>query len=120
MAFDKSAARRRVITAILATVLGTVAAGCGATKSSSSCENAVCEIELSGEEANVELDTANLKVVLAGTTDGKAELKLMRIAAVREETVKLAEGESGVSFSYGITVEEVDGDKVRLRMRPLI
>jgi len=120
MAFDKGAAQRRVITAILATVLATVAAGCGVTKSSSSCKNAVCKIELSGKGANVELDGPNLKVVLAGTADGKAELKLMRIDAVPEETVKLAEGEAGVSFSYGITVEEIDGDKVRLRMRPNI
>jgi len=120
MADDQGAARRRVITAILATVLATPAAGCGVTKSSSSCRNAVCEIQLSGKGANVELDGPNLEVVLAGTADGKVELKLMRIGAVPEETVKLAEGESGVAFSYGITVEEVDGDKVRLRMRPNI
>ena len=104
--------------AVLLVVFAAGAIGCGVTKSSYSCENAECKVKLSGKGADAELDTLNLKIVLAGSEDGMATLQLSRLASGPDETVQLAQGETAEALGTRITLERVEGKEVTFRTSP--
>lgn len=99
------------------TVTAAVAAGCGVTTSSFRCQNADCRVTLSGSGADAELDSQRITVVLDAVTDDTATLEVVGEQGGPDETVELAEGESGEVLGVALTVERIDGDEVVLRTR---
>ncbi len=107
--------------ALLATLLVGAAAfalGCGVTQSSYTCGNADCEVNLSGSGSYAELDSLGLTIVLDGTDDDTATLQVLGESGGPDETVELAEGESGEVLGNDLTLESVDGDEVTLTVAP--
>lgn len=92
--------------------------GCGVTTSSFSCQNADCEINLSGSGADAELDTQGITVVLAETGDGTATLDVIGQAGGPDETVELAVGDSAEVLDLTLTLERVEGREVTLSTSP--
>jgi hypothetical protein len=98
-------------------LLTLAAIGCGVTTTSTSCHNADCDIKLSGNGADTELGSLGLAIELADTDGDKAELKLRRLTGSGREAIALAEGESRTALGALITLEDVDGSKVKLHAR---
>lgn len=103
---------------VLVTAAAAVAAGCGVTTSSFRCQNADCRVTLSGSGADAELDSQGITIVLDAVGDDTATLEVLGEQGGPDETVELAEGESGEVLGVGLTVERIDGGKVTLRTRP--
>ncbi|HEV2770430.1 MAG TPA: hypothetical protein VGV40_09635 [Solirubrobacteraceae bacterium] len=101
----------------LVTVTAAVVAGCGVTTSSFRCQNADCRITLSGSGADAELDSQRITIVLDAVADDTATLEVVGEQGGPDETVELAEGESGEVLGVALTVERIDGDEVVLRTR---
>jgi hypothetical protein len=109
--------RSAVLTAALV-VMAIVAAGCGVTSTSVRCENATCEAKLSGGGATADIDALALKVTLKDTDGAEATLKIERQAAVPDKTVTLTERESAVVLGARVTLLDVDGSAVIVRLIP--
>ncbi len=98
-------------------VAAVVVAGCGVTTSSFRCQNADCRITLSGSGADAELDSQGITIVLDGVADDTATLEVLGEEGRPDETVELAEGDSGEVLGITLTVERIDGGEVTLRTR---
>jgi len=117
MAWQKRPASRSLV-AVLAIAIVAGATGCSVTKSAYGCTNANCVIKLSGDGAAVEIDSLDLKVVLAGTDGEKATLQVLREPGKGDETIELARGESARALDTKFTLVRVKDDGVTLRTAP--
>lgn len=110
--------RATALSLVLSVMIAAGLAACGVTTSSSRCQNANCQINLSGSGADVELDTLGITVVLAGTGDSMATLDVIGQAGGPDETVELAVGDSAEVLDLTLTLERLEGSEVTLSTSP--
>ena len=102
---------------ILVIAAAVIVAACGVTTSTFRCQNADCRITLSGSGADAELDSQGITIVLDAVSGDTATLEVLGEEGGPDESVELAEGDSGEVLGIAVTVERIDGGEVTLRTR---